>query len=134
MLVTEATGLTPGRAIDIGSGEGADAFWLAQQGWQVTGVDIATNALDTARAHAESFDPVAAARIDWQQHGVTTWAPEPRSFDLVSVQFMHLSRPIIATMFRSLAAAVAPGGLCSSSAMMPRTPMKVPTTGRTSLS
>ncbi|WP_341952089.1 class I SAM-dependent methyltransferase [Salinibacterium sp. TMP30] len=110
VLVTEATGLTPGRALDIGCGEGADALWLAQQGWQVTGVDIATNALDKARAHAECVDPAAAARIDWQQHDVTMWAPEPRSFDLVSVQFMHLSKPIIATLFRSLAAAVAPRG------------------------
>ncbi len=110
VLVTEVTPLTPGRALDIGSGEGADAFWLAQHGWHVTAVDIAVNALDKARAHAESVDSVAAARIEWQQNDVAEWSPEPQSFDLVSSQFMHLPEPTISTLFRSLAAAVAPGG------------------------
>ena len=110
VLVTEVTPLTPGRALDIGSGEGADAFWLAQRGWQVTGVDIAVNALDKARAHAESVDLAAAARIDWQQHDFTEWSPQAQSFDLVSSQFMHLPQPILTTLFRALAAAVAPGG------------------------
>jgi 2-polyprenyl-3-methyl-5-hydroxy-6-metoxy-1,4-benzoquinol methylase len=30
------TELPPGRAIDVGCGDGADAVWLAQHGWQVT--------------------------------------------------------------------------------------------------
>ena len=110
VLVSEAAQLTPGRALDIGSGEGADALWLAQQGWQVTGVDIAANALDKARAHAQSVDPAAATRIDWQQRDLTEWSPEPRSYDLVSSQFMHLPKPAMTTLFRSMAAAVAPGG------------------------
>lgn len=110
VLVTEATPLSPGRALDIGSGEGADALWLAQHGWRVTAVDIAVNALDKARARVESLDPNAADRIDWQQHDLTDWSPEPGSFDLVSSQFMHLPEPARSTLFRSLAAAVAPGG------------------------
>jgi 2-polyprenyl-3-methyl-5-hydroxy-6-metoxy-1,4-benzoquinol methylase len=110
VLVDEATPLTPGRALDIGSGEGADALWLAQHGWQVTGVDIATSALEKSRTRAESIDADAAARIDWQQHDLTEWAPQPRSFELVSSQFMHLAEPTRTTLFRSLAAAVAPGG------------------------
>ncbi|MEO6942855.1 MAG: class I SAM-dependent methyltransferase [Terrimesophilobacter sp.] len=110
VLVTEAATLTPGRALDIGSGEGADAFWLAQQGWRVAAVDIAVNALEKSRARAESLDPDAASRIDWQQHDLTEWSPKPRSFDLVSSQFMHLPEPTRTSLFRSLAAAVAPGG------------------------
>ncbi len=110
VLVTEAAQLAPGRALDIGCGEGADAFWLAEQGWQVTAVDIAVNALDKAQAHAESVDPEAAARIGWQQHDLTEWSPAPQAFDLVSSQFMHLPRPTMTTLFRSLSAAVAPGG------------------------
>ncbi|MBX3311088.1 MAG: class I SAM-dependent methyltransferase [Cryobacterium sp.] len=110
VLVTEATRLTPGRALDIGSGEGADAIWLAQQGWHVTGIDIAVSALTKARTRAEALDPIAAARIDWQQHDVTEWSPPPLAYDLVSAQFMHLPEPARTTLFRSLAAAVAPGG------------------------
>lgn len=110
VLVTEASVLTPGRALDVGSGEGADALWLAQQGWHVTGIDIAENALEKARTHAETVAPGAAARIDWQQQDITKWSPEPQSYDLVSAQFMHLPEPSRSTLFRSLAVAVAPAG------------------------
>lgn len=40
VLVRETDGLTPGRALDLGCGEGADALWLAGCGWQVTAVDV----------------------------------------------------------------------------------------------
>lgn len=110
VLVTEVTPLPPGRALDIGSGEGADAIWLAQHGWQVTGVDIATSALTKAKARAEALDPIAAGRIDWQQHDLTEWSPPSQFYNLVSAQFMHLPEPTRTTLFRSLAAAVAPRG------------------------
>lgn len=110
VLVTEATDLTPGRALDIGSGEGGDALWLAANGWRVTGVDIAENALEKARIRAESVNRSAAARIEWAQHDLTAWLPDARTYDLVSSQFMHLPEPARSRLFRSLAAAVAPGG------------------------
>ncbi|TFC31878.1 class I SAM-dependent methyltransferase [Cryobacterium sp. MDB1-18-2] len=110
VLVAEVTPLAPGRALDIGSGEGGDALWLAMSGWHVTGVDISTNALAKARARAESVDGPAAARIRWEQHDLTSWSPEPRSFDLVTSQFMHLPGSARSVLFRALAAAVAPGG------------------------
>ncbi|WP_026555020.1 class I SAM-dependent methyltransferase [Arthrobacter sp. 35W] len=110
VLVAEAAALAPGRALDIGSGEGGDAIWLALGGWHVMGIDIAENALQKARARAEAVDLAAADRIDWQQRDLTVWGPEPLSYDLVSAQFMHLPLPTRTELFRSLAAAVAPGG------------------------
>ena len=35
-LVAETSDLPSGTALDVGRGEGADALWLAQRGWQVT--------------------------------------------------------------------------------------------------
>jgi SAM-dependent methyltransferase len=110
VLVTEATPLAPGRALDVGSGEGGDALWLARRGWNVTAVDIATNALEKARERAESVVSAAAARIQWVQQDLTAWSPQPETYDLVSAQFMHLPQPHRSALFRSLAAAVAPGG------------------------
>ena len=46
VLVAEVADLSPGRALDLGCGEGADARWLAQRGWQVTAVDISQVAID----------------------------------------------------------------------------------------
>jgi len=110
VLVDEVRDLAPGRVLDVGSGEGGDAIWLAARGWQVTAIDIAQAALDKAAARAAEADEAAAARITWEQHDLADWAPTPGSFDLVSSQFMHLADPLRAALFRSLAAAVAPGG------------------------
>jgi hypothetical protein len=33
LLVRYAADLTPGAALDVGSGEGADVLWLASRGW-----------------------------------------------------------------------------------------------------
>ena len=41
-------GLAPGRALDLGCGEGGDALWLAERGWRVTAADISRTALDRA--------------------------------------------------------------------------------------
>ncbi|MFE4172947.1 class I SAM-dependent methyltransferase [Streptomyces sp. NPDC056909] len=109
VLVREITGLDPGRALDLGSGEGADAVWLARQGWRVTGTDISGVALGRAAEHAEAEG--VADRIDWQRHDLGVSFPEGR-FDLVSAQFLHsygdLPRERI---LRTAASAVAPGGV-----------------------
>ncbi|MEV1333899.1 methyltransferase domain-containing protein [Micromonospora costi] len=107
-LVTEATRLTPGRALDVGSGEGADAVWLAQRGWRVTGADISRTALDRAATHADAAG--VADRIDWVHADLREQPPAEAAYDLVSAQFMHLPGDERRALFARLAAAVAPGG------------------------
>jgi SAM-dependent methyltransferase len=136
VLVTEVAGLKPGQALDVGCGEGADALWLAQQGWLVTAVDIARTALDRAaklhrditqaeldrpaKVHsditrAEPNEAVGdasstrtAGAVCWTQADLAATPPPARSFDLVSVQYFPLTkeRPAL----DGLLAAVAPGG------------------------
>lgn len=109
-LVAEAEGLEPGRALDVGSGEGADALWLAARGWQVTAVDISSVALDRAAAHAEEAGAGVAEAITWLRADVTQWAAPTPSYELVTAQFMHLYPNPRARLFADLAAAVVPGG------------------------
>ena len=105
-LAEVAAALTPGRALDIGCGEGADAVWLAEHGWQVTAVDISQTALD--RAVAEAGARVVA--VDFQLHDLTESFPDG-AFDLVSAQFLHSTVPMDrAKLLRRAADAVAPGG------------------------
>jgi SAM-dependent methyltransferase len=110
VLVTEATGLAPGDALDIGAGEGADAVWLAERGWQVTAVDLSDVALQRAALHAAGRGNDVAGRIAWRQADITGWAPPASSYDLVSSQFMHLPSAQRPSLFAALAAAVRPGG------------------------
>lgn len=109
-LVRETAGLAPGRALDLGSGEGGDAIWLAQQGWQVTATDISQVALDRAAEQAAAAG--VADRIDWQWHDLGASFPAG-SFDLVSAQFLHSRGDTMPRerILRAAAAAVAPGGV-----------------------
>jgi len=107
-LVRETAGLPPGRALDLGCGEGGDAVWLAEQGWQVTAADISAVALERAAAHAASAG--VADRIDWQRHVLGETFPAG-TFDLVTALYLHGvgDRPR-ERILRPAADAVAPGG------------------------
>jgi SAM-dependent methyltransferase len=109
-LVSEAGDLPPGTALDVGSGEGADAIWLAQRGWQVTGVDVSTVALERAARHAARAGGGVADRIQWQHADLMGWDGPAERYDLVSAQYMHLPPGPRDALFRQLASAVAPGG------------------------
>ena len=104
-LVTYASQLQPGTALDFGSGEGADAIWLAQQGWRVTGIDISQVALDGSAARAERL----GLDVTWVRGDAFEWSAD-QTYDLVSAQFMHLPRPAFVRLHGELAASVAPGG------------------------
>jgi SAM-dependent methyltransferase len=105
-LVAEISAETPGRALDVGCGEGADAVWLAQRGWQVTALDVSQVALDRARTAAG----VAGVEVDWVHAGLAE-APLPRaSFDLVTTHYPAVPRARGAEAVDALLGAVAPGG------------------------
>ncbi|WP_255252658.1 class I SAM-dependent methyltransferase [Curtobacterium sp. 'Ferrero'] len=54
VLASVAPGLPTGRALDLGCGEGGDVVWLAEQGWDVVGVDLSLTALTRASRAAVS--------------------------------------------------------------------------------
>ena len=106
-LVTEVTGLAPGRALDVGCGEGADAVWLAGHGWDVTALDVSRVALDRAARHARR----AGVRVRWLHAGLVQARLSAGGFDLVSAQYPALRRSPASEAERALLAAVAPGGV-----------------------
>jgi SAM-dependent methyltransferase len=105
-LVAEVAGLRPGRALDVGCGEGADVVWLAQQGWDVTGLDVSQVALDRAAMHARQ----AGASVRWVHADLVQAQLPAGAFDLVSAQYPALLRTPGDDAERALLAAVAPGG------------------------
>jgi len=108
VLVEECDGLEAGTALDLGCGEGADAIWLATQGWTVTAADISQVALDRGRDHAVAAG--VADRITWEQHDFSRSIPSG-PFDLVSAHFLHspVDDPRDSAL-RAAAAAVGPAG------------------------
>jgi SAM-dependent methyltransferase len=104
----ELAGLPAGRALDVGCGEGGDALWLAEQGWQVTGIDVSQVALDRAARRARAVG--LESRTTWEHRDLLAWAPPVAAYDLVSVAFVHLADGDRRQVYAELAAAVAPGG------------------------
>ena len=105
-LVAEVAELRPGRALDVGCGEGADAVWLARRGWDVTALDVSQVALDRAALHARQ----AGATVRWVHAGLVQALLPAGAFDLVSAQYPALRRTPGGDAERALLAAVAPGG------------------------
>jgi SAM-dependent methyltransferase len=111
-LVEQIAGLTgtgdlvPGTALEIGCGEGADAIWLAGQGWDVTGLDISPVALARAAEHAAA----AGVTIEFRPADLLTWRPSEARFDLVSAQFIHLPAAQFRDLLSRVAGAVRSGG------------------------
>lgn len=109
-LVDTVGDLPPGRALDLGCGEGADSIWLAERGWQVTGVDVSATAVARARAHAEE----RGVTVDLQVHDLAGWEPSQGAtgtYDLVSAAFLHTPLEFPRTeVLRRAGAAVVPGG------------------------
>jgi thioredoxin reductase/SAM-dependent methyltransferase len=106
-LVDEISGLEPGRALDVGAGEGGDALWLAEQGWTVTATDISQRALARVAAEAER----RGARVECHHADANALdAFEAGAFDLVSAQYASIPRTPDDRAVRNLMNAVAPGG------------------------
>jgi SAM-dependent methyltransferase len=105
-LTAEVTALPPGRALDVGCGEGADAMWLAQQGWAVTAIDISDVALRRAREVAQGN----GAAVGWVWGDALRAPFRARSFDLVSMQYPALPKAPGEAAVRALLGTVRPGG------------------------
>jgi SAM-dependent methyltransferase len=85
LLVGAVANVEPGTALDLGIGEGRNAFYLAGRGWKVTGVDISDVAVDQVKKHSsESKLPVTAvvSDLDAYDFGKSQW-------DLITSFFMH---------------------------------------------
>lgn len=107
-LVEHVADLAPGTALDLGCGEGADAVWLAGQGWRVTALDVSEVALERTAQHAREAgveDLVTGVHVD-----LIGGQPIPGRYDLVSMHFMHPPRAVFDELHQRVGEAVEPGG------------------------
>lgn len=102
----EAAPLTPARALDLGAGEGRNAIWLAERGWESTAVDLSAVGLEKGRELALS----RGVTVTWVVDDLLRYRPAPRSFDLVGVVYIHLVAEHRRRVLQSAMTALAPGG------------------------
>jgi cyclopropane fatty-acyl-phospholipid synthase-like methyltransferase len=77
--LVEGGQLQPGRAIDLGSGTGSNSIFLAQHGFDVTGVDYASAAVEESRGKAEA----AGVEVDFWVDDLTELRHVDGTFDLL---------------------------------------------------
>ncbi len=106
-LVAIAADLPPGRALDLGTGDGRNAIHLAASGWRVTAADFSQVALERASASAAT----AGVDVGWRLEDLLTFEPERGGFDLVLLVFIHLPGHERRAVYARAAAAVARGGI-----------------------
>lgn len=83
LLVETVRGRQPGTALDADMGEGRNAIYLAQQGWQVTGVDIAEKALAYAQKRARE----TGVKITTVEHDMATYDWGTNQWDLIVLSY-----------------------------------------------
>lgn len=110
VMGNQLAGMPAGRALDVGCGEGGDAIWLAEHGWRVTAIDVASGALERGRAAAQVRGAEVAGAIEWVHAGLLDAGLVPGAFNLVSVFYPALRKSEDDAIERSLPVLVAPGG------------------------
>jgi SAM-dependent methyltransferase len=105
-LVAGVSGLRPGTALELASGSGTNAVWLASRGWRTTAVDWSPVGLANGKAKADA----AGVSVEWLERDLFSWQPPARSFDLVVIVYLHLPAAERGPLYAAAAAAVAPGG------------------------
>jgi tellurite methyltransferase len=96
--------LTPGNALDLASGPGRNALYLAEQGWRVTAVDGSPVAIDALLARARSRNLNIDARVADLERG--EFSIEPEAYDLICGCY-YLQR----SLFPQMKAGLRPGGM-----------------------
>jgi len=112
VLADVAGTLTPGTALDVGCGEGADAIHLAEAGWDAVGVEASSVAL--WRAHREASTRSTARKplsVNWQVADISQpWSWRNSQYDFVSLHFIHTDQTTREHIWSEAVSAVAPGG------------------------
>ena len=106
LFAEQVQSLESGSALDVACGEGRNALWLAEQGWTVTAIDFSDVAIDKARRIAEE----RGVSVNWIADDVSEHPLPERTYDLVSVLYLHTDPAERARWLPRVINAVAPGG------------------------
>jgi len=90
-----------GTGLDLAAGEGRNAIWLAEQGWDMTAVDFSETAIGRGRAISDE--------VTWVVADIRTWEPDD-VYDLVVVAYLHIMLDEFEPLIQRVVTWLAPGG------------------------
>ena len=91
----------PGTGLDLAAGEGRNAIWLADQGWDMTAVDFSETAIGRGRTISDE--------VRWVVADIRTWEPDD-VYDLVVVAYLHLMLDEFEPLIHRVVTWLGPGG------------------------
>lgn len=91
----------PGVGIDVASGEGRNAIWLAERGWDMTAIDFSEVATERGRAQSDEVEFIVADVFTWEA---------PRKYDLALVAYLQLPEDRMREAIGRVASWLKPGG------------------------
>jgi len=102
----EVKSLRPGKSIDIACGEGRNALWLAELGWDSTGIDFSDTAIEKGKQIANK----RGINVHWIADDAATYVLPKNEFDLVAVLYLHTEPAEMERWLHNALEAVRPGG------------------------
>lgn len=109
-VAAELAELPPGRALDVAAGEGRNALWLAERGWEVTAVDFSLIGLDKGRTWQSRHERGRDLHVDWVHADVLEYDAGPSTYDLALLAYLQLPVEPRRTALRRSFAALRDGG------------------------
>jgi SAM-dependent methyltransferase len=106
-VVRYLSDLPPGRVLDLASGQGRNAVWLAARGHSVTAVDVS----DVAAQQAGGVAAEAGVEVDFVTADLLEWEPDSEAFDLVLLSYLQVPSELRRAVHGKAIRAVAPGGV-----------------------
>lgn len=111
-------GTEPGRGLDLASGEGRNAIWLAERGWEMTAVDFSAVAIERGRSLSDDVEFIEADVLTWEpeasggdlDENSNVSTDRSRGFDLVLIAYLQLEAEPLSDIVRKATTWVAPGG------------------------
>ncbi len=106
-LREQAHYLPPGRVLCLAEGEGRNAVWLAQQGYDVTAVDLSSRGLQKAKRLAAD----RRVRITVIEADLASFLIKANSWTGIVSIFAHVTSPVRRRVHASVLTGLTPGGV-----------------------
>lgn len=99
----------PGVGLDLASGEGRNAIWLAGKGWKMTAVEFSGVALERGKVRSDDVDFIEADVFRWEPDWSTS-IDGPKGFDLILIAYLQVEAEPLAELVERAIGWLNPGG------------------------